>query len=117
MFMCYKHCDQDKKVKDSFKEDECNISIHPRIIYFFSYFTIHSPYISEKLSTSPLGYSVGVILPVNQLESFITKNGVITISFIVNGNHIYRTFKLRKELYLELPYANKSYINISFYLL
>jgi hypothetical protein len=47
----------------------------------------------------------------------MTKNSVITISFIVNGNHTYRIFKLKKEFYLELLYTNKFYINISFYLL
>jgi hypothetical protein len=47
----------------------------------------------------------------------MTKNGVMTISFTVNGNRAYRTFELRKELYLELPYANKFYIDVSFYLL
>jgi hypothetical protein len=87
------------------------------MIYFFSYFTIHSPYIGEKLGALPLGYSVGVILPVNQLESFMTKDGVITISFIVNGNRTYRMFKLKKEFYLKLLRINKSYIDISFYLL
>jgi hypothetical protein len=117
MFTYYKHCNWDKKVKNPSKEDKCDVSIYLKMIYFFSYFAIHSPCIGEKLNTSPLGYSIGVILPVDQLESFITKDGVITISFIVNGNRIYRTFKLKKELYLKLLCANKFYIDISFYLL
>jgi hypothetical protein len=41
----------------------------------------------------------------------------MTISFTVNGNHIYRIFKLKKELYLKLSCTNKFYIDISFYLL
>ena len=39
------------------------------------------------------------------------------MSFTVNGNHVYRIFKLRKELYLKLLYTNELYIDISFYLL
>jgi hypothetical protein len=65
MFTYYKHCDQDGKVKDPFKEDEYDVSVYLRMIYFFSYFAIYSPCVGEKLSTSPLGYSVGVILPIN----------------------------------------------------
>jgi hypothetical protein len=65
MFMYYKHCDQNGKVKDPFKEDECDISIYLRMIYFFNYFTIYSPCVSKKLSALPLGYSIGVILSVN----------------------------------------------------
>jgi hypothetical protein len=87
------------------------------MIYFFSYFAIYSPCVGKKLSASPLGYSVGVILPIDQLESFITKDGVMTMSFIVNGNHIYGMFELRKELYSELLCANEFYIDVSFYLL
>ena len=45
------------------------------------------------------------------------KDGVITISFIINKSRIYRIFKLRKELYLEFLCADKLYIDISFYLL
>jgi hypothetical protein len=65
MFMYYKHCDQDRKVKDPSKENEYNISVYLRMIYFFSYFAIYSPYVGEKLNTLPLGYGVKVILPIN----------------------------------------------------
>ena len=87
------------------------------MIYFFSYFAIYSPCVGEKLGNLLFRYSVGVILPINQLESFITKDSITTISFTVNGSRVYRIFKLRKELYLELLYADKLYIDISFYLL
>ena len=65
MFMYYKRCDQNRKIKNAFKEDEYDISVHLKIIYFFSYFAIYSPYIGEKLGDLPFRYSVGVILPVN----------------------------------------------------
>ena len=117
MFTCYKRCDRDGKVKDASKEDERDVSVHPRMIYFFSYFAIHSPCVGEKLGDSPFGYGVGVILPVDQLESFMTKDGVTTMSFTVNGSRAYGTFELRKELYSELPRADELYIDVSFYLL
>lgn len=47
----------------------------------------------------------------------MTKNNITTISFIVNGNRIYGTFKLIKEFYLKLPRIDEFYIEISFYLL
>jgi hypothetical protein len=65
MFIYYKHCDWDRKVKDPFKEDECDVSVYLRMIYFFSYFAIYSSCVGEKLGALPLGYSIGVILPVN----------------------------------------------------
>ena len=65
MFTCYKRCDQDKKVKDTSKEDKYDISIHLRIIHFFTYFTIYSPYVDEKLGDLPFRYSIGVILPID----------------------------------------------------
>ena len=65
MFTCYKHCDWDGKVKDIFKEDKYDISVHPKIIYFFSYFTIHSSCVSEKFGALLLGYNVRVILPLD----------------------------------------------------
>ena len=37
----------------------------------------------------------------------MTKDSVTTMSFIVNGNRIYRTFELKKELYSELLHVNK----------
>ena len=63
--MCYKYCDQDGKIKNTSKKDKYNINIHPRIIYFFSYFTIYSPYIGKKFSILLLGYGVEVILPLD----------------------------------------------------
>ena len=63
--MCYKYCNWDGNIKDTFKEDEYNISVYLRIIYFFSYFVIHSPCVGEKFSNLPFEYSIGVILPVN----------------------------------------------------
>ena len=63
MFIYYKYRDREKNVKDASKEDKRNISIHPRIIYFFSHFTIYDPYVTKKFSPLPLGYSIGVILP------------------------------------------------------
>jgi hypothetical protein len=41
----------------------------------------------------------------------------MTISFIVNGNHVYGTFELKKEFYLKLLCTNEFYIDVSFYLL
>ena len=63
IFICYKHYNREKNVKDASKEDERNISIYPRIIYFFGHFAIYNPYVTKKFSPSPLGYSIGVILP------------------------------------------------------
>ena len=65
MFMYYKYCDWDRKVKDTSKEDKYNISVYLKMIYFFSYFAIYCPCIGEKFSTLLLGYGVGVILPVD----------------------------------------------------
>ena len=117
MFTCYKRCNRDGNIKDTSKEDKCDVSVHLRIIYFFNYFIIYSPYVGKKLSNLLFGYGVGVILSINQLESFITKDSITTMSFTVNGNRTYRIFKLRKEFYLELLYTDKLYIDISFYLL
>jgi len=65
MFIYYKRRDQDKNVKDASKKDERNISNYLRIIYFFSYFAIYNPYVSKKFSPLLLGYSIGVILPLD----------------------------------------------------
>ena len=116
MFTYYKYYNREKNVKDASKEDERDISIHPRIIYFFSHFTIYNPYVAKKFSPSPLGYSVGVILPLGQLESFITRDSITAISFTVYRNHIYRTFELKEGLHSQLPHINELYIDISFYL-
>jgi mannose/cellobiose epimerase-like protein (N-acyl-D-glucosamine 2-epimerase family) len=65
MFTCYKRCDRDGKVKDASEEDERDVSVHPRMIYFFSHFAIHGPCVGEKFNASPLGYGIRVILPVD----------------------------------------------------
>ena len=65
MFTCYKRRDRDRKVKDAFKEDKRDVSVYLKMIYFFSYFAIYSPCISEKFSPLPLGYGIGVILPLD----------------------------------------------------
>ena len=63
MFTYYKYYNREKNVKDAFKEDERDISIYLRMIYFFGHFAIYNPYIAKKFSPLPLGYSIGVILP------------------------------------------------------
>ena len=65
IFTCYKHCDWDRKVKNAFKEDKYDISVYLKIIYFFSFFAIHSPYISKKFGALLLGYGVGIIFFLN----------------------------------------------------
>ena len=70
-----------------------------------------------KFSLLLLGYNIGVILPLDQLESFITSDGVMAMSFTVYGNYIYKMFKLKEEVYLQFLYINKLYIDISLYLL
>jgi hypothetical protein len=69
-----------------------------------------------KFGLSPLGYGIGVILPLDQLESFITGNSVTAMSFTVYRNRIYGTFKLREEVYSQLPHANELYMDVSLYL-
>lgn len=64
-----------------------------------------------KFGLSPLGYGVGVILPLDQLESFITSDGVTAMSFTAHGNRAYGTFELREEVYSQLPHANELYMD------
>jgi hypothetical protein len=79
-------------VKDALKENKHNINIYLRVLDFFKYFIIPSPYICKDFGYYLLGYYIGVILLQAKLEYFI-KSAVMTEAYI------YRIFYINSELY------------------
>jgi hypothetical protein len=97
-FKLYKYPRQDSAVKDTLKENKYNINIYLRVLDFFRYFIVPSPYICKDFGYYPLGYYIGVIFLQAKLEYFI-ESTVMTKAYIIGVGYIYRTFYINSKLY------------------
>jgi hypothetical protein len=60
-FKLYKHPRRDLAVKDILEEDKYNINIYLKVLDFFRYFIVPSPYICKDFGYYPSGYCIGVV--------------------------------------------------------
>jgi len=112
----YKIISQDKAINGLLKQDECNVSNHRRIIQFYSNFLFDKPRIFESFGSWTPQYA-GVILPSDQLPSFILSNGVTSISHTLYSNLAYGIFQVTPESRLQIPYSNELEVDVCFHLL
>ena len=61
-----------------------------------------------------LKHYIGVVFLQTKLEHF-AENTTITEAYIVGTGHIYKTFYINSEFYLQFLHINKLQININFY--
>jgi hypothetical protein len=85
-------------VKDTLEEDKYDINIYLRVLDFFKYFIVPSPYICKDFGYYPSGHCIGVILLQVKLEYFI-ESTIMTEAYIIGAGYIYRTFYINSELY------------------
>ena len=97
-FKLYKHPRQDLAVKDILKEDKRDINIYLKVLDFFRYFIVPSPYICKDFGYYLLRYYIGVIFPQAKLEHF-TESAVMTEAYIIGAGYIYGIFYINSKLY------------------